>query len=141
MAQITRDAFLARLNTENRGFLELAEFMQLQEFFIEPKHVGMLETAKRLSGQGWSPVVDKRFGLIFGCPDGFHEKFRGYLYCYHEERIGYEIGIYTGAERYVKDGLGYYISSMGDGVIIVGATYRIDNFDQELFDNFRTFAQ
>ncbi len=137
MAQVETKTFLSGLNKKNKGYELLEELLVKRRgysFYIEPKHKNMYATAERLFQQRWPAVVDKRFGMIFGCPEGAHETFRGALFCYHEEELGEEMGVHNGANMYVSRGLGYYMSSMMPGIVIAGTVYRPDRYDKDLFE-------
>lgn len=135
---ITLDSFIATLDTENPFLEEFIEELKAQsdidEVVFERKSKNMLNVIKNLIAQGKFPHVDKKSGIVFGLPTGFHELLRGLLQQYYVRQSG---SSYKSAEDYMNTGKGWYISAMEPDTIIVGAHYRPDRHDDQVFPFFK----
>lgn len=134
MLEISTEDFIASLDKSNNNYDELVIACESHRYHIERKSKNMLDTIERLSKCDITPIVDKKFQLIFGCREGNHAVLRTSLYRYHR---GYVRGADTCSDLYLSENLGWYISTMQPHVIIVGVHYRPDRFDKDLFEEYK----
>ncbi len=140
MPEIDQLAFAATLPKTNgrRSHLikTVSTFNKLLRFDslrFAQKGRDLLEIVQTFTQQRTNPVVDKKLGFVFGVPEGFHEKFRGSLYAYHDPEDAKEWSETVNARHYVTRGCGYYISSMQPQTIVCGENYKEDRWDKDLF--------
>lgn len=135
-------AWLATLDTHNRAFRDLERFITSGErhpifgaFVVVPKGCDIVRDVQQLCTQRHYPVVDRRLGVLVGCPgSGVHEELRARLYAYHKNNDS--SSIFEDAKKYLLEGRGYFISSVRPNAIQLGYKYIPDEYDVLLFPHF-----
>jgi hypothetical protein len=84
--------------------------------------------------------VDKRLGAVISVDSFWHSSLRGELYRYHRARAGNscEMSLDVCADKWLDEGMGYFMSSMRGRTIVVGRKYPVDRFDKDVFQMFKT---
>ena len=103
---------------------------------IERKGSDLVEVVHLLTEERLYPIVDKRLGLVLGL--NTHSLPLARLFQYHyraenPESSRLPLSRDEASDCYVIRGYGYFISSTEQSTIIVGATYRPDAYDKDLF--------
>ena len=93
-----------------------------------------IEEVFKMSRQGsQSPIVDKRFGVIFMVRSGYHEEFMTSLWEYFSPE---DNGNTDPGQAYITKGLGYYMSSLDLVIIIDSVQLRPDRFDDLVLNTY-----
>ncbi len=141
---MTFDDFVAKLKKDNYytehivGMLEC--FHERHPIQFERKGKDLAEVVTRHMQERLFPLVDKRLGLVFGVESSLHKGLRCELFRYHNAPRNPNndwINPNECADRWVSEGMGWYISSMETHKIVAGQKYRPDRFDKDLFEVFR----
>lgn len=132
--------FKSDLQEKHEMFLHLLELLEEQEeMVIESKGADLVEVVEKILKEGKFPLVDKKLKLIFGVASEHHFMLRGGLYRFHvaDEPDAQERSRGGAPDRYIREGMGYYISSMHPDSIVLGENYRPDKQDKDLFMFYR----
>ena len=114
-------------------FIEM--FEEQGVMIIESKGADLVEVVEKIIKEGKFPLVDKKLKLIFGVASEYHSLLRSGLYRFHvaDEPDAQERSRGGAPDRYIHEGMGYYISSMRPDNIVLSENYRPDKQDKELF--------
>lgn len=135
--------FVERLDKKNPLYTGVVRWLDLADkpkdnrpMVVERKDKNLLEIVRKMVFEEQFPLIDKKLGLVLGLPSSCHHIVRAALFAYHNayrESDPIMGSIYMSADRYMDEGMGYYISAMEPHVLIVSNQYRPDRFDKELF--------
>lgn len=137
------DEFLERLDKKNHGAEELGDMVTIYDkhnpiTFVR-KGKDLFEVVTNHLNQRLFPLVDKRLGVVFGVERCLHKGLRCELFRYHNVPNNPNrdwINPNECADRWVSEGMGWYVSSMDEKMIIAGQKYRPDRFDKDCFQLF-----
>ena len=114
----------------------LEQLDEISPMIIERKDRNLAEVIERLLKEGRFPLVDKKLRMVFGVAPDQHSLLRGSLYCFHTAHDPSKQGREyqgMGPDNYIHEGMGYCISSMHSGRVVVGERYMPDKQDKDLF--------
>jgi hypothetical protein len=131
--------FLGMLDEENPWYFDLVKHFQDPdpdvEIFVFAESEGI--NTIPLPTERWSPLFDKRFGIIFVVPYGFHKNIIAVLWRYHNKLDRCDKGFRREicASQYLQDDLGWYIGSIKSirtqkFCVETSNTYVFDEFDK-----------
>jgi hypothetical protein len=135
--------FTKRLSSQGEHANRLAVLMKVlvqnDTIAIAPRGSNLVEIVQVYCRRKMFPVVDKRLGVVLGAEMFLHRVLRSELFRYHKEIkevSGNERERDLCADRWLTDGMGYFISSMRERTIVVAQNYRPDRYDKDLFQIF-----
>ncbi len=136
---MTLGEFIAGLDPTNPCYEDFVEQFRLNERWMkfERKDKDLVEKVASLCKERAAPIIDKRLRVVIGMWGGNHEIYRTLLWTYHTRKYESVLDVperIDPAYQYLKDGMGYYISSMNRRKLIVAYQYRPDRFDKDLFE-------
>lgn len=140
---MTFDDFVARLNKKNPNFEGLEHtvrfYNERHPIKFERKGKDLFEVISKHLDNRLFPLVDKRIGVVLGVESSLHKGLRCELFRYHNAPRNPNndwINPNECADRWVTEGMGWYLSSMDHRMIIAGQKYRPDRFDKDVFQMF-----
>ena len=133
--------FIKRLKRDNPYFEDLEHTIvwlrQNKTMQIERRSSKLLETIQGMLRSRVLPVVDKKLGFIFGVGESNHMMVRCSLFRYHNaDGKGLDVPHIPpreSADEYIRQGMGYYFSSMATRTIIASLNYRQHPEDKDVF--------
>lgn len=135
---MTFDEFLNTLDKNNRYFddvrISFKDDCEKGLLIIEKKARDLPEVVEQCKAGKLFPVVDKKFGLVFGCREhglSLQELFRYHYYASGADRPYVDPD--ESSDRYISEGHGWFISKMRPRIIVAGIKYRPDQFDKDVF--------
>lgn len=140
---MTFDEFVEKLDKKNYYAEELANSVKFYQrdrpILFERKGKDLFEVVTAHLGKKLYPIVDKKLGIVFGVRRHLHKGLRLELFRYHNVPRNPNndwINPNECADRWVTEGMGWYVSSMDEHMIIAGQAYRPDRFDKYPFEMF-----
>jgi hypothetical protein len=144
---MTFDEFVAKLDQKNQQYEELKLSVKFHNarkpITFAPKGKDLFELVSSHLSRRLFPLVDKRLGIVLGVEGSIHKDLRCELFRYHntpKNPNGNWINPNECADKWVSEGMGWYISSMSEyttRTIIAGHKYRPDRFDKDCFQMFK----
>ena len=129
--------FFGLLDKNNAEYEELCDSIKYMRdhyrFEIQSKNNNLSGIVTDMLDRDIFPIVDKKLGVLIGI-DRSHTLLRARLYTYHKRAANPEQDPYVNeilaADNYISENMGWFISSMDRGRIVIGFTYRPDSYDK-----------